>query len=147
MWHWYRWVSTESLHKWSLLQQWRKLHLWLWYRIRRWGRTYIFESYSSLSSWPKHFNYRISYWVWFSRTVFKTFYMCDIFILVFLLIKIELLPLSFAGNLCDIDTDECLLIPCINGHCLNNEGSFSCDCYTGFEGEDEPIYLQIFIFT
>ena len=51
------------------------------------------------------------------------------------------IPLPFVGNLCNIDTDECLLNPCINGHCLNNEGSFTCDCDTGYEGKNKLMYM------
>lgn len=29
---------------------------------------------------------------------------------------------------CIIDVDECLRRPCINGICINNQGSFRCQC-------------------
>lgn len=31
------------------------------------------------------------------------------------------------------DVNECLRNPCANGICINNQGSFRCECPTGFQ--------------
>jgi hypothetical protein len=38
-------------------------------------------------------------------------------------------------HLCYLDIDECLASPCFNGTCVNNPGSYTCDCYPGFQGK------------
>ncbi len=43
----------------------------------------------------------------------------------------------FDGSTC-IDVDECVEVGrCLNGNCVNTEGSFSCDCFVGYEGDDD----------
>ena len=35
-----------------------------------------------------------------------------------------------------LDVDECLKKPCDeNGHCTNTDGSFTCECNTGYSGD------------
>ncbi|VDD75792.1 unnamed protein product [Mesocestoides corti] len=43
--------------------------------------------------------------------------------------------MTFKGELCDQDVDECASDPCRNGgKCLNTRGSFVCKCPPGFDG-------------
>ena len=42
---------------------------------------------------------------------------------------------GFGGDLCDLDIDECVSEPCLNGGaCLNLVGEFQCNCASGFSG-------------
>lgn len=42
------------------------------------------------------------------------------------------------GRICDIDIDDCVGDPCLNGgQCIDQLGGFRCDCSgTGYEGEN-----------
>ena len=45
----------------------------------------------------------------------------------------ECLP-GYTNSNCDIEIDECLSMPCINGECKDELSSFSCTCFPGFYG-------------
>ena len=46
--------------------------------------------------------------------------------------KFKLDLAGFEGQHCDIDIDECLNTPCLNGgSCSNSVGSYACDCEMG----------------
>ncbi len=41
---------------------------------------------------------------------------------------------GFEGNNCNINIDECLANPCIQGNCTDTPGSYHCDCLQGYCG-------------
>ena len=41
---------------------------------------------------------------------------------------------GFNGSLCELDVDECVSSPCINGKCKNEKPGFSCLCDAGYSG-------------
>jgi protein crumbs len=43
---------------------------------------------------------------------------------------------GFSGSACEIDFDECLSHPCLNGAtCMNKINEFSCICTPGYTGK------------
>lgn len=44
--------------------------------------------------------------------------------------------LSYSGDMCEINIDDCAGDPCHNGaYCLDGLNSFTCTCAPGFTGE------------
>ena len=44
--------------------------------------------------------------------------------------------LSFAGETCELDVNECESVDCgPHGSCVNTYGSYHCDCHYGYEGK------------
>ena len=43
---------------------------------------------------------------------------------------------GFTGPHCDINIDECISNPCINGECLDDVNRYDCECNEGYWGND-----------
>jgi len=65
----------------------------------------------------------------------------------------SILLLKVNSKMYVIDIDECLKTPCQNGGlCVNNNGSYTCNCSAGFTGKDcekgsiynHNIYVSLF---
>ena len=41
---------------------------------------------------------------------------------------------GYNGTLCELDVDECVSSPCLNGTCKNEIPGFSCSCNPGYSG-------------
>lgn len=51
------------------------------------------------------------------------------------LLFIQSLSISIAGQNCEINIDECASNPCLNNATCNDEiNNFTCDCQPGFNG-------------
>jgi hypothetical protein len=47
----------------------------------------------------------------------------------------SLVCVGFAGDRCEINYDECLSNPCVNGGiCIDDVNSFTCRCLLGYSG-------------
>lgn len=42
---------------------------------------------------------------------------------------------GFTGRLCDININDCVSNPCVNGKCVDDIATYRCECQKGFYGE------------
>ena len=42
---------------------------------------------------------------------------------------------DFTGRSCDMTTDDCLKVNCNNGTCVDEVGTFTCECEAGYTGQ------------
>lgn len=51
--------------------------------------------------------------------------------------------LGFAGNLCQIDIDECASTPCKNGaKCTDGPNKYTCDCTEGIQSNNKDFFFK-----
>lgn len=50
------------------------------------------------------------------------------------------ISILFPGRLNKKDIDECEAAPCVNGECINTQGSYQCECLPGYYLEEDSCF-------
>ena len=73
----------------------------------------------------------ISVWVCY-LIIFLTSKSRSVFLLLFTFVIVLHVVCFFSSFYSYLDIDECELGACINGECINTQGSYQCECPAGF---------------
>jgi hypothetical protein len=55
--------------------------------------------------------------------------------LIFFRFGLLMIPSRYEGRNCENKGQACKSNPCLNGICIDQNGSFNCECYAGYFGE------------